>query len=595
MNFLKHNLISILLVSVLVISIFTLLFAASISFKQIKSLIESEKLVVHSYKIYVELEQLNSYAKDAETGQRGFLLTGDSSFLHPYYDTFEKVNKSFDRLKLLIAGNSQQSLSLDTLVSLVNQRFYFLDNVLSRKDFKVNTSDTLKRLIVKGRDIMTLTHTQIDRMVINELQLLKKREMDHEKDIKLSPFSLLFIVLFSLFVFIISFYKINRDLKRLTKTNNQLLINNEIFEHSEQIADISHWYWNTSENKLSYSTNLYHLLGCSPDEFEPTFGNFMEFVHPADRHLFIEGNQMTMRGLFPSMTFFRIIRKDGVIRHFKSIAKVITDNYGTGFSIGVNADITEQHFKDKLIEEKLADLERSNNQLSAFNHIASHDLQEHLRKVQIFISRIREKDFESIPEKAKDYLSGIEKATYRMQKFIEDLLIYSRANKANKNFEPADLNEILENSKRDLSQRIEEKNVTINSLSLLPNLNVVPFQIHQLFINIISNSIKYSKSGIDPVINVNTIIVQGRDIPESPKNTDHNFYKISFSDNGIGFDQQYAENIFTLFYRLHSNKEYSGTGIGLAICKIIVENHRGFISAEGIPNVGSTFSIFLPV
>ena len=595
MNFLKHNLISILLVSVLVISIFTLLFAASISFKQIQSLIESEKLVVHSYKIYVELEQLNSYAKDAETGQRGFLLTGDSSFLHPYFDAFEKVNKSFDRLKLLIADNSQQHQSLDTLISLINQRFYFLDNVLSRNDFKVNISDTLKRLIVKGSDIMTLTHAQIDRMVINELHLLKKSEIDHEKDIKLSPFSLLFIVLFSLFVFIISFYKINKDLKRLTKTINQLLINNEIFEHSEQIADISHWYWDTSEDKLSYSTNLYHLLGCSPDEFEPTFGNFMEFVHPADRHLFIEGNQTTMRGLFPTMTFFRIIRKDGEIRHFKSIGKVITDNYGTGFSIGVNADITEQYYKDELIEEKLADLERSNNQLSAFNHIASHDLQEPLRKVQIFISRIREKDFESIPEKAKDYLSGIEKATYRMQKFIEDLLIYSRANKADKNFEPADLNEILENSKRDLSQRIEEKNVTINSLSLLPALNVIPFQIQQLFINIISNSIKYSKSEIDPVINVNTKIVEGKDIPGYPKKTDNRFYMISFSDNGIGFDQQYAENIFTLFYRLHSNKEYSGTGIGLAICKVIVENHRGFISAEGIPNVGSTFSIFLPV
>jgi len=445
-----------------------------------------------------------------------------------------------------------------------------------------------------GRNIMNMTQRQIDVMVDNELKLLETRELQHVSDIKFPPFSILFIVLFSLSVFIISFYRINTDLKGLAKTNNQLLINSEIFEHSEQIANISYWYWDIKEDKLTFSNNLYRLLGCEPHEFEPTFENFIEFIHPDDRHLLLNLAQNTQTEVVPAMTYFRVIRKDGIIRHFKSIGKLITDNYGTRFSIGINADITEQYDKDKLLEQKLDDLERSNKQLSAFNHIASHDLQEPLRKVQTFISRIREVDPESIPDKVKDYLTGVEKATNRMQKFIMDLLLYSRANKADKKFERADLNEILENSKRDLSQRIEEKNAVINCTSLLPKLFVIPFQIQQLFINIISNSIKYSKPGIDPIINIKTKVVKGKDIPGYTEDSDRRFYKIAFSDNGIGFDQQYAEHIFTLFYRLHSNKEYTGTGIGLAICKIIAENHKGFIMAEGLLNAGSTFYVYLP-
>jgi hypothetical protein len=112
---------------------------------------------------------------------------------------------------------------------------------------------------------------------------------------------------------------------------------------------------------------------------------------------------------------------------------------------------------------------------------------------------------------------------------------------------------------------------------------------------LISNSIKYSKTEVTPVIDIKSNIVLGKDLPFSQTDKDQRFYKISFTDNGIGFEQQYAENIFTLFYRLHGTKDYSGTGIGLAICKIIAENHKGYILAEGIPNVGSTFSVFLPV
>jgi len=593
MKFLKPRLPAFVLVSALVISIFTLLFAAGISYKQLQMVTDSESLIVNSYKISVALQQLDLDTRDAETNQRGFLLTNDSSFLRSYYEAIQNVNLSTLQLYSLMSDNYQQSRLLDTLALSVARRINYLNEALRRNNYNVSTTDTIKNLILRGREQMSLSQTYIDYIKNDELKLLKKSELLHEKDIKLPPLLILFIVLFSLFVFIISFYRINGDLKGLAITNSKLLINNELFEHSEQIADISHWYFNLQGDELYYSNNLYRMLGLEAREFEPTFRNFVEFVHPDDRALFIEGNRKIIDESSETRMSFRVIRKDGVERHFRSIGKVISDTYGNKFSIGINADITEQYFKDKLIEEKIADLERSNRLLTTFNHIASHDLQEPVRKIQTFISRISDRELEAIPENVKDYLTGIGKAAGRMHKFVEDMLVYSRTNMADRVYEAADLNEILENSKRDLSQLIEEKKAIINATSL-PTADVIPFQIQQLFINLISNAIKYSRPDIFPVINIDSKLAIGKDIPDTGDNTEKIFYNISISDNGIGFEQRYAEKIFDLFFRLHTGSEYTGSGIGLSICKIIVENHRGYIKAESHPDNGSTFRIYLP-
>ena len=181
-----------------------------------------------------------------------------------------------------------------------------------------------------------------------------------------------------------------------------------------------------------------------------------------------------------------------------------------------------------------------------------------------------------------------------MQMLIDDLLTFSRTNKADKVFEEVDLNLLLENATQELAQIIEEKDARIQTVHL-PTLNVIPFQFQQLVINLISNSIKYSKPGIAPIIKITVEVTDGKSINDTRAEPQKKFYKISFIDNGVGFEQQYAENIFILFQRLHGRSEYTGTGIGLAICKKIVENHQGFITAEGKPNIGAAFHVFLPV
>ena len=180
-----------------------------------------------------------------------------------------------------------------------------------------------------------------------------------------------------------------------------------------------------------------------------------------------------------------------------------------------------------------------------------------------------------------------------MRILIDDLLLFSRTNKAEEVFEKADLNLMLEIANQELAQNIEEKNAVIQS-AVLPVLNVIPFQIQQLFVNLIGNAIKYSRPGISPVIKIECDEISSGQYPDFIKDKRKKFYRITVSDNGIGFEQQYAENIFLLFNRLHQKSDYPGSGIGLSICKKIAENHNGFIIADGNPGVGSSFSVFLP-
>ncbi|MEJ0057262.1 MAG: ATP-binding protein [Bacteroidota bacterium] len=166
-----------------------------------------------------------------------------------------------------------------------------------------------------------------------------------------------------------------------------------------------------------------------------------------------------------------------------------------------------------------------------------------------------------------------------MQKLIDDFLSFSRTVAEPKTFELTDLNILLEEAKNDLAESIREKGVVIE-ISKLPSIEVIPFQFRQLMINLISNSIKYSREGIAPRIVIVAEILKRKDLHFKEASAD-TYVKISVTDNGIGFEQKYADKIFEMFQRLHSKESYSGTGIGLSICKKIVENHAGFIEAEG--------------
>jgi len=579
--------------SIFAASLFILIFISGITYRNTVSLTESMEWVVQSYKFQTEVEQLFSLLKDAENEQRGFLIAGDSAFLENYLESRKSVVKSFAKLDSSLTGNPQQQNNLKFLNQLIDLRLQQYDLSLKYSSDLFLNQEELTANMKKGSEITNLIDIQIDKIIDLEKSNLKERQEKYEFKSFFVPWFTLFIMLFSLSVFVLAYVKINSDLEEQKRSNKKLLISTESMKHAEAIGEFFISQWDLKSNRFIFSDNLYRLLGCEPQSFEATAENFLKFVHPDDKYIVTNGSDSTRQSGLVFPRTYRIIRKDGELRYFKSMGKIITDSRGNLTHVSVAKDITQYQLNNIALEKRNQELLQSISELESFNHVASHDLQEPLRKIQTFISRISEKDNLIMDEKSKEYFARIQASVNRMRTLIDDLLLYSRTTKTDKSFERTDLNMLLENTIQELSQQIEEKNAVIHSENL-PFLKVIPFQIQQLFYNLISNSLKYSKEGVAPVINVNCRKLEPRENPEILSETGRNYYKISVSDNGMGFEQDYAKKVFELFNRLHPKGDYPGTGIGLSICKKIAENHSGVILAESTPNEGATFSVFLP-
>jgi len=254
------------------------------------------------------------------------------------------------------------------------------------------------------------------------------------------------------------------------------------------------------------------------------------------------------------------------------------------------AECSLSEINNTLIKQNL-ELEKKNTELASFTYIASHDLKEPLRKIETFASIINSTDKDNFSEKGKGYFDSIVVSVQRMQNLIDSVFMYAKTNISGVDLKETDLNKIVAEAIAILDLNILQKKATIE-YSALPVINSLPEQIQQLFTNLIENAIKYSKSDVAPKIVITASWLQAND-PGNP--LDGNAWRIDFSDNGIGFDEQYKAKIFHIFQRLHTKDKYSGTGIGLAICKKIVENHHGIITVKSAEGIGSVFSIFLPI
>jgi PAS domain S-box-containing protein len=245
------------------------------------------------------------------------------------------------------------------------------------------------------------------------------------------------------------------------------------------------------------------------------------------------------------------------------------------------------------LEQFNIELDQKNKELQSFAYISSHDLQEPLRKIQAFASRIAEKEKDVLSDYGKDYFNRIQVAASRMQMLIKDLLAYSRTNTSERKFELTDLNKIIDEVKEDLSELIASHQATIEAGDLC-HVPVITFQFRQLMYNLLSNAIKFSDPARPPHIKITAQTAMGAALNNTNLLPQQSYCHITMTDNGIGFEQQYSNKIFEVFQRLHGKTEYSGTGIGLSIVKKIVENHHGIITAKGALNKGATFEIFIP-
>lgn len=257
-------------------------------------------------------------------------------------------------------------------------------------------------------------------------------------------------------------------------------------------------------------------------------------------------------------------------------------------------DVTERRRAEDELRLFSAKLERSNHELQEFASVASHDLQEPLRKIQAFGDRLRNKCFESLGEDGRDYLRRMQSAAERMQTLINDLLSFSRVETKSQPFTTVDLASVTGEVLSDLEIQIERVAAVVE-VGGLPVIEADRLQMRQLLQNLIGNALKYHRDGVPLVVKVyGRVLLERRQSPRDGAAAAGQLCQLFVEDNGIGFDEKYLDRIFTVFQRLHGRQTYAGTGVGLAICRKIVERHGGHITARSAPGRGATFVVTLP-
>ncbi|MFW5968283.1 MAG: sensor histidine kinase [Persicimonas sp.] len=285
-------------------------------------------------------------------------------------------------------------------------------------------------------------------------------------------------------------------------------------------------------------------------------------------------------------------RKDGEV--FPAEASISKQKVGGEWIFtAVLRDVTEQRRAEDELRRANEELARSNSELENFATVASHDLQEPLRKIQAFGGRLASKYGDELPERGQDYLERMQNAAERMNQLIQDLLAFSRVTTRAKPFEPVDLNEVVEQTLTDLELQIERSGGRV-LVDELPRIDADALQMGLVFQNLISNALKFHREGVPPEVTVSAEAGEAGADDETDDDADTRHWKIIVEDNGIGFEQKYLDRIFDVFQRLHGRGVYEGTGVGLAIVRKIVERHSGSITAESAPDEGARFIITLP-
>jgi len=370
-----------------------------------------------------------------------------------------------------------------------------------------------------------------------------------------------------------------RDITERRLAEDALKISKDRLLFATEGANLGVWNWNIVTGELIWSDKCKALFGIRPDE-TMSYQRFSDALHPDDRERTDKAAQDALDNHTDYDIDYRSLWSDGSIHWLAAKGRGYYDATGKAVRLeGVVLDIAARKRDEEALKQSAADLERSNKELEQFAYVASHDMQEPLRMVSSYTQLLAQRYENQLDDKAKKYIDYAVDGAVRMQRLINDLLTYSRVGTRGKPLEPTDSHSVLGEVLRNLQAAIDENRAIVTNDDL-PIVRVDASQLTQVFQNLIANAIKF-RGESPPRIHASAQD-RGRE------------WVFSISDNGIGIDPQYKDRIFVIFQRLHTKQEYPGTGIGLALCKRVVERHGGKIWFESEPGKGSTFYFAIP-
>jgi PAS domain S-box-containing protein len=390
---------------------------------------------------------------------------------------------------------------------------------------------------------------------------------------------------------------IAHDITDTLKSKEEVETTRELLEETEELLQFGSWAWEIGTNTVTWTSGLYSLLEYQSGEVDGKIGLDFYLDHVQEEY------QQTFRDIIQNalddkrdFSYEYVIKtRSGTLKNISTRGKLVKDETGAvSKMLCINRDITALRSFEKEQERNIRELNRSNRDLEEFAYIASHDLQEPLRKISMFTERLKAKYEQGLDKEGELFIERILASAANMRTLIDNLLDFSRANRRSNSFDQVEIKAVLDGVVSELELKIEETKADIRFSGTFPTIEAVKSEMTQLFSNILSNAIKFRKDDVAAEIQVHAGKVGKAEKHFLSLPADQTFYKIEVIDNGIGFEPEYSEKIFQIFQRLNGKSEYPGSGIGLAICKKITEKHNGLIFAKSQPDEGATFTVILP-
>lgn len=568
---------------------------AALAFRGTRGLIRQADRAAHSQLVMDGKEKLLAHLTEAECAFRGFLIAGEERFAEAFEEAVTAAANDLAELKMLVAGDSAQSKRLGAL----KERVYAgLAGLREEMEFRRErgTAAAANRFADKtGEDPMRPIRGDLAEFEEQENRLLARLYGSRTITARTTMATLLLGAGASVVLLVIAVLLILRDIGARRRAEDLLadernLLRSLIDTIPEHIfvKDLRGRYVldNLAHRQFLNARDLNEVSGKSVFYFFP---QELAALYHADDQAIIQSETAIINREEPA------VNKEGKLIWLSTTKVPLRDVNGRlAGLVCVSADISERKAAEEKLRVFAAQLERSNQELQDFASVASHDLQEPLRKIQAFAGRLQAKCGDRIGEQGRDYLERMQSAANRMQVLIQDLLTLSRVSSKAQPFVDVDLAQVAREVITDLELRIEQTGALVE-IGFLPCIEADPLQMRQLFQNLLSNALKFHKPDQRPEVMVSAKVleVQDQQVPGASPGDD--VCQIMVIDNGIGFEGQFAEQIFALFQRLHSRDEYEGTGIGLAVCRKIANRHGGSIVAKSAKDQGSTFIVTLPV